>query len=543
MSADLVVLNAKVATMDPNNPYAEAVAVKDGRIVEVGTTGAIREWIGRFTQVIDAAGRRLIPGLIDCHMHLLGYGFALEQVPAHEARTLDELAALVRAAVERSPAGTWIQGRGWDEELWGGKLPDRALLDAVAPDHPVIINRRCGHIAVANTRAFEQAGILDTTTVAEGGVIDRDGAGYPTGILREHAMDLITDAIPSKTVDDYRRALRAGAESASRHGLTGVHTNDGEGWPIEAIYALYRELQGGGERLPLRIWWDFDHADLEKAIAWGWQTGQGDDWFKVGSAKIFTDGSLGGHTAALRAPYSDDAATAGLFLWETDALAKRMEVARRSGFQVAVHAIGDGSFAQTLAAYRQAQQAVAGRAKTPRHPAVARLRNIHCQIMYPELWQEMLELGAVADVQPRFISSDYPILESRVGAERAKTSYAWRTMAELGIPMGFGSDCPVEPINPIHAIYAAVTRQTMAGAPEGGYQPHERFSVAEAIAHHTRGAAYAVGEEREKGQLTPGYLADLVLLDQDPFTVAPETIKDISVAMTILGGKVVYSAE
>jgi predicted amidohydrolase YtcJ len=168
---------------------------------------------------------------------------------------------------------------------------------------------------------------------------------------------------------------------------------------------------------------------------------------------------------------------------------------------------------------------------------------IHCQIMYPELWSEMLKLGAVADVQPRFIASDYPILETRVGAERASSSYVWRTMAQLGIPVGFGSDCPVEPINPLDAIYAAVTRQTMAGAPAGGYQPGERFTVAEAIAHHTRGAAFMVGEEREKGQLTPGYLADMVLLEQDPFTVAPEAIKEIKVALTILGGQVVYAAE
>jgi predicted amidohydrolase YtcJ len=543
LSADLVVLNARVATMDPNRPYAEAVAVKDGRIVDVGTTGAVREWVGRFTAVIDARGRRLIPGLIDCHMHLLGYGFALEQVPAHEAHSLEDLGALVKAAADRTPAGAWIRGRGWDEELWGGRLPDRALLDAVAPEHPVIIHRRCGHIAVANTRAFVLAGLLDQTTVAEGGVIDRDGAGWPTGILRELAIDRITRAIPALTEADYRRAFRAAAESASRHGLTGVHTNDGQGWAIETIYQLYRELQGGGDRLPLRIWWDFDNADLEKTIAWGWQTGYGDEWFKVGSAKIFTDGSLGGHTAALKAPYSDNPSTAGLYLWETDALAARMELAQRHGFQLAVHAIGDGSFEQTLAAYRQALQAAAGAMKTPRHPAVARLRMIHCQIMFPELWPQMLELGAVADVQPRFISSDYPILESRVGAERAATSYAWRTMARMGIPMGFGSDCPVEPINPLHAIYAAVTRQTMDGAPEGGYQPYERFSVAEAIAHHTRGAAYAVGEEREKGQLTPGYLADMVLLEQDPFSVAPSAIKDITVAMTILGGKVVYAAE
>jgi predicted amidohydrolase YtcJ len=315
-----------------------------------------------------------------------------------------------------------------------------------------------------------------------------------------------------------------------------VHTND-EGADVRQAY---QELQAGADRLPLRVWWDMGVTDFETAVAWGWRTGQGDEWFKIGSLKLFADGSLGGHTAALKEPYAGDPGECGLLIWETERMAEQMARARRQGLQVAVHAIGDGAAEQVLQAFGQAAAQAAPDAG-PVHPAVARLRLIHCQIMFPALWAEMVRLGAVAEVQPRFVASDYPIVEARVGAARAAVSYAWRSMGELGIPLAFGSDCPVEPVNPLHAIYAAVTRQTMEGEPEGGWLPQERLTVAEAIAGHTRGAAYAVGEEREKGQLAPGYLGDLVMLEQDPFAVPPAELKDVEVAATVVGGRVVFA--
>lgn len=533
MTADLVILEARVATMNPDRPHATAVAVKGERIVDVGTDLALRPWISPGTRVVAAGGRRLMPGFIDSHLHLLGHGLLLERLDLRQARSRDELVDLVRERATQLPPGAWVLGGGWDEERLGG-LPRRDWLDRAAPDHPVLLARHCYHVTAANSAALRLAGFWEQTAEITGGRIDRDEHGRPTGILRENAKEHADRMVPPPTPEDLRRALRNAAEAAARLGITSVHTNDGQGFPPETVHKIYDELQTGPSPLPLRIWWDFAQEDLEQAAALGWRTGQGDTWFRVGSVKMFADGSLGGRTAALREPYADEPGNRGLLLWEEEALASRIGLALGSGFQVAVHAIGDAAAVQTLQAYERALP------PSSPHPGVSRLRLIHCQVMDPHLWSEMLRLGAVAEVQPRFLASDYPMIEPRLGPARASVSYAWHSMARLGVPLAFGSDCPVEPLNPLHAIYAAVTRQTMDGEPPGGWRPEERLAVAEALAMHTRGGAYAVGEERDKGQLSPGYLADMVLLEQDPLTADPASLKDIAVDMTITGGRVVY---
>ncbi len=533
MAADLVILEARVATMNPDRPHATAVAVKGERIVDVGTDLALRPWISPGTRVVAAGGRRLMPGFIDSHLHLLGHGLLLERLDLRQARSRDELVDLVRERATQLPPGAWVLGGGWDEERLGG-LPRRDWLDRAAPDHPVLLARHCYHVTAANSAALRLAGFWEQSAELAGGRIDRDEHGRPTGILRENAKEHADRMVPPPTPEDLRRALRNAAEAAARLGITSVHTNDGQGFPLETVHKIYDELQTGPSPLPLRIWWDFAQEDLEQAAALGWRTGQGDTWFRVGSVKMFADGSLGGRTAALCEPYADEPGNRGLLLWEEEALASRIRLALDSGFQVAVHAIGDAAAAQTLQAYERALPPSAP------HPGVSRLRLIHCQVMDPHLWSEMLRLGAVAEVQPRFLASDYPMITPRLGPARASVSYAWHSMASLGVPLAFGSDCPVEPLNPLHAIYAAVTRQTMDGEPPGGWLPEERLAVAEALAMHTRGGAYAVGEERDKGQLSPGYLADMVLLEQDPLTADPASLKDIAVDMTITGGRVVY---
>lgn len=536
MQADLVVLDAVVATMDPDRPQAEAVAVKDGRIIAVGADRLVRALAGAGTLVLEARGRRLIPGLIDSHMHLLGYGLHLERIGLSSASSLAEVQGLVREQAARAPRGTWILGGGWDEGRLGG-LPTRQLLDAATSDHPVFLTRHCYHVGAANSAALDAAGFWSTVSIP-GGIIDRDESGRPTGILREKAKDRMDQAIPPLRGEDYRRLLRAAARSAAAHGLTSVHSNDGQNYPLAEVLAAYEELTACSDPLPLRVWWDFAADDLPEAVARGWQSGFGSDWFRVGAVKLFGDGSLGGRTAALREPYRDDPGNRGLLIWSTAELAERLAEARRHGFQAAVHAIGDHAQEQALDAYERAIAA----ADLPGNagPAAGRLRLIHCQVSSPALWRRMRGLGVVADVQPRFVSSDYPIIEARVGAARAATSYAWRSMAAAGVPLAFSSDCPVEPVNPMHGIYAAVTRQTMDGAPTGGWLPEERLSVDEAIAMHTRGAAYAVGEEGYKGQIRPGYLADMALLEQDPWRIAAAELKDIAVAWTIAGGRLVY---
>ncbi|MGE5589499.1 MAG: amidohydrolase [Bacillota bacterium] len=550
MAADLVILEARVATMNPDRPHATAVAVKGERIVDVGTDLALRRWIGPRTQVVAAGGRRLMPGFIDSHMHLLGYGLLLERVDLSGARSLSELVRLVHERAAQLPPGAWVLGGGWDEEQLGG-LPTRDWLDRAAPDHPVLLARHCYHVAAANTEALCRSGLWERSSEIPGGRMDRDQGGRPTGILRENAKEHADRAVPPPTTDDLRRALKAAAAAAARFGITSIHSNDGQGFPLQVVYQVYRDLQAGPSPLPLRVWWDFAEEDLEQAAALGWRTGLGDTWFRVGSVKFFADGSLGGRTAALRTSYADDPGNRGLLLWDRDSLARRMGLALRLGFQVAVHAIGDAAAEQTLQAYDQAMasqspwtEATGSRPGValldPDH-SVSRLRLIHCQVMDPGLWAEMARLGAVAEVQPRFLASDYPMIEPRLGPARAAAAYAWRSLARMGIPMAFGSDCPVEPLNPMHAVYAAVTRHTMDGQPPGGWRPEERLSVAEALAMHTRGGAFAVGEEQCKGQVAPGFLADMVLLDRDPLTAEPSSLKDIAVDMTIAGGRVAFS--
>lgn len=550
MAADLVILEARVATMNPDQPYATAVAVRGERIVDVGTDPALQRWIGPGTKVVAAGGRRLLPGFIDSHLHLLGYGLLLDRIDLSGARSLDELERRVRERAAQLPAGAWVLGGGWDEERLGG-LPTREWLDRAAPAHPVLLARHCYHVTAANTAALRLSGLLDRSSEIPGGRIDRDEGGRPTGILRESAKEHADRMVPPPAPEDLSRALKAAAQAAARSGITSVHSNDGQGFPLQVVHQVYRDLQASPSPLPLRVWWDFAQEDLEQAAALGWQSGQGDTWFRVGSVKLFADGSLGGRTAALREPYADDPGNRGLLLWDEEGLTRRMGLALSQGFQVAVHAIGDAAAEQALLAYEQALASQAGWseadgsptgvAAADPHPSVSRLRLIHCQVMDPALWSEMARLGAVAEVQPRFLASDYPMIEPRLGPARASVSYAWRSMAEVGIPMAFGSDCPVEPLNPLHAVYAAVTRQTMDGQPPGGWRPGERLSVAEALAMHTRGGAFATGEERCKGQLAPGFLADMVLLDRDPLTVEPLSLKDIVVDMTILGGRVVFS--
>ncbi|MHB9146177.1 MAG: amidohydrolase [Symbiobacteriia bacterium] len=539
MTADLVILNARVATMDPAAPAAAAVAAENGRILAAGDDAAIRPHIGPRTRVLDARGRRLIPGFIDSHMHLLGYGLFLERIELGDAASLDEVAARVRERAGLTQAGAWILGGGWDEGRLGG-LPSRDWLDKAASAHPVFLSRHCYHIGVANTAALKAAGLWDRSTAIAGGIIDRDASGWPTGILREHAKDRIDQAMPPLTAADYRRALRRAAAAAARQGLTSVHSNDGKDYPLAELLAAYEELTGGPAPLPLRVWWDFALENLEAVAERGWRSGMGTDRFRIGAVKTFADGSLGGRTAALQDPYSDDPGNRGVLLWDEAALAERMAFARSHGFQMAVHVIGDLAQDVALRAYERAHDLTPLAAGA--HAAASRLRLIHCQISNPALWRRMRGLGVVADVQPRFVSSDYPIIEARVGAARAATSYAWRGMAQAGVPLAFSSDCPVEPVAPMQAIYAAVTRQTMDGEPVGGWLPAEQFSVADAIACHTRGGAYAVGEEQEKGCIRPGYLADLALLEQDPWGVSPSELKDVQVAATIVGGQVIFEA-
>lgn len=538
MQADLVLLGGRVTTLDPARPLCSAVACRAGRILAVGTDGEMEALAGPATRVVNVYGRRVTPGLIDGHMHLSWLGLGLGYIDLEGVRSLDVLQDLVRARAAREPAGTWLLGRGWDQELLG-VLPSRYHLDAVAPHHPVFLTRVCGHVGVANSRALELAGITRHTPDPRGGAIDRDDRGEPTGVLREDAMDLVRSPIPPPGVEELARALVAGARHAVATGITSVHSNDGSFHQgVDFVPAAYRRARELGMRL--RVWWDFPGELLEQVGERGWRSGQGDEWFRVGAAKFFADGSLGGGTAALSEPYADSPSSCGILTMDPADLAHQVARARGSGIQVAIHAIGDRAIEVALDAL---EGAGFGAADRPGVGAWARPRLVHCQVMRADLFPRMKACGAVADLQPRFVSSDKRFAEKRLGPARAVLSYAWRSFLDHGIPVAFGSDCPVEPIAPMLGVYAAVTRCDPEGDPPGGWHPEQKLTVEEAFYGFTVGAAWAVGEEAEKGTISPGKLADLVVWDPDPFAVDPLELKDVRPVLVVVGGEVVYGGE
>lgn len=510
----------------------EAIGVLGGRVLLVSDFGSVMESFpaGINPEVVDLGGRTVLPGFIDSHLHLLSLGFSLKSVSLNEVKSVESLKQAVRARAEALPPGKWIVGRGWDQELFKEKrYPTRKDLDEAAAGYPVFLRRVCGHLAVASSKALEIAGITRDTPDPSGGKIDRDTYGDPTGILRESAMSLVADAIPEPTQEEIKDALVVAARHALSRGITSVHTNDG-GQPFQEMKSIYRSLRDAGA--PLRIYWDMPWDYLNALASEVERTGDGDDFFRIGAVKIFADGSLGGRTAALEAPYLDDPGNTGMLVLSEEELERRVFLAHALGMQVAVHAIGDRAVRVSLSAVEKAVS------KVHRHDHRHRL--VHVQILSPGLITDMKRAGIVADVQPKFLSTDMRFALDRVGAERMRTSYAFRSLASAGVPLAGGSDSPVEPLDPLYGIYCAVTRKDMQGEPVGGYFPNERISVSEAIKLFTHGAAYAAFEEGRKGSLEPGKLADFVVLSHDPFAVAPEEIKDISVDMTVVEGAVAY---
>lgn len=535
MGPELVLLDGQVATLDPARPFCSAIACQGGRIMAVGSDSEILPLVARKTRVIRLGGRRVTPGLIDSHLHLVSFGLVLSQIDLVGVRSFAALQRLVAERTSTQPPGTWILGRGWDQELLGA-LPSRRHLDAVAPHHPVMLTRTCGHIVVVNSKALEAAGISRSTPDPPGGVIDRDESGEPTGILRETAIALVRQRMPQPHVQEVAEALVAAGQHAVAAGLTSVHSNDNipNAGPDFILEAYRRAFEMG---FRLRVWWDFPGDMLPSVRERYSGSGAGDDWFRIGAAKFLADGSLGGATAALSQPYADAPGTCGVLRMDPGELALRVGEAGDAGFQVAIHAIGDRAIDVALDALERHGP------WDNRQGACARPRLIHCEVMRPDLFSRMKRLGVVADLQPRFVSTDKRFAEQRLGPARASLSYACRSFLEAGIPVAFGSDCPVEPIEPILGIFAAVTRCDTDGNPPGGWYPQEKISVEAALRCFTVGGAWAVGEQDEKGTITPGKLADLVVWDRDPLGVDPQELPHLRPVLVVVGGEVAYECD
>ena len=522
----LAVVNARVWTGNPRRPWADALAVRGDRLAAVGSSAEVRKMAGAGARVVDAKGQMVVPGFIDAHVHFVDGGFRLSSVQLRDARTPAEFVARIHAFAATVPAGTWMTGGDWDHEQWGGELPSRQWLDSVVANHPVWVSRLDGHMAVANSAALRAAGVTRDTPEVDGGTIVRDAAGEPTGVLKDNAMALVDRVVaaPSAALED--RALDAAMRYVAAQGVTAVH-NMGT-WNDLAVF----ERAHAAGRLRTRIYAVVPLATWERLRDTVAARGRGDAWLRIGGLKGFVDGSLGSHTAAMLEPFTDAPTDRGLFVTPPESLYARTSGADAAGLQVIVHAIGDRAIRTQLDVYERVAREHGARDR--------RFRIEHAQHVDPADLPRFAALGVVASMQPYHAIDDGRWAEKVIGPERAKGTYAFRSLLDAGARVAFGSDWFVAPPTPLEGIYAAVTRRTLDDRHPGGWVPEQRITVEEALRAYTVGAAYASFDEGERGVLERGRLADFAIVDRDLTRVPPETIRDAHVVMTVVGGRVVY---
>ncbi|WP_352419296.1 amidohydrolase [Proteiniborus sp.] len=540
---DLILINGRIHTMDLSNPIAEAVAIKEDKIFKVGHNDEILFTKDENTIVVDLKGKVVVPGFNDSHMHLLGFGYFLNMVDLSNCRSIDEIIEKTKEYIKEKniKEGKWVRGRGWNHDYFEAekRFPSRYDLDKISTEHPIVLTRACGHICVANSKAIEMAGLNRETQQVEGGHFDVDESGELLGIFRENALDLIYSIIPSPKHDEIKKAIKDAMVYANSKGLTSVQTDDFgniPGYDFKEVIKVYNELKESGE-LTLRVYEQCLLPEirlLNEFIEAGYGTGHGDEMFKIGPLKLLGDGSLGARTAALCQPYADEPSTKGILVFTQEELDELVKTAHNNKMQVAIHAIGDKIMYMALESIEKALM------ESPR--LNHRHGIVHCQITDEALLNKYSELNVIAYIQPIFLHYDIHIVEERLGKEKAKETYAFKSMLDKNINIALGTDCPVEPLDVMPSIYCAVTRKDLKGYPEKGWLPEEKLTVEEAIYNYTMGSAYASFEDNIKGSITEGKLADMVVLSQDIFEVELDTIKDIEVDMTILGGKIVYNS-
>ncbi|HEY9291695.1 MAG TPA: amidohydrolase [Microlunatus sp.] len=510
--------NDRIYTGDRTRPVATALAVEGGRLIAVGDEADVRERVGGSAELIDLAGACVLPGLYDAHIHTASLARDLNALDLRGAASLQQALDRITAFLPRMAEGSWLGGGRWDSNRWDVPVqPDRYALDSVCPDRPAVLNSIDGHTLWVNSSALRASGIDRDTPDPIGGEIVRDETGEPTGILREAARERLRGLAEAEGDSGLADLLDQAQDVLLGVGLTSVHDIDSE-----ACRAGYLRLRDDG-RLRLRVHKAIPVAALEQAIAEGRRTGDGDDWVRTGPVKIFSDGALGSRTCHLSEPFPDG--SHGIAVIEYDELERLVRRANGSGIAVATHAIGDQGAHLVLDAYQQ----VAGR---------HRLRNRveHAQHLQPRDVVRMAELGVIASMQPTHCTSDIELVDELLG-DRPIASYAWRSVLDAGAPLAFGSDAPVEDPNPFHGIHAAVSRCRRDGTPAGGWQPEQRVSVAEAITAYTVGAAFAAGEDVDKGALTVGRLADFIAIDTDPFRCPVDEIPGTRVLTAVVGGE------
>ncbi|MGD9720375.1 MAG: amidohydrolase [Pirellulales bacterium] len=530
-AADLIVTGARVWTVNPAQPEAEAVAVLGERIIAVGSAADVNAWRGPRTRVIDAGGRRVVPGFNDAHVHFIWGGQQLENVDLRDAPSQAEFAARIARHAAKLPLGEWVTGGSWDDQRWSpAVLPAKELIDAATPERPVFVRRYDGHMGLANSAALRLAGITAKTVDPPGGLILRNAAGEPTGILKDAAMPLVERAIPPLTEAQRLRFARRALEHAAGLGVTSVQYMNCTftEFAVLARLAERGELTTRVYAAPMETSWQ----DLAKI---GVRRGFGSAFLRTGALKGYADGSLGSSTAYFFEPYADDPANSGLLSDEmqpTTGMLERLTRADAAGLQLCIHGIGDRAISEVLDLFAQVERTNGAGDR--------RFRIEHSQHVAPKDFARYKALGVIASVQPYHAIDDGRWAEPRIGPERAKTTYAFRTFLDCGVRLALGTDWPVAPLDPLATIYAATTRATLDGRRNAGWVPEQKITVAESVAAYTLGSAYAEFQDAQKGSLEPGKLADLVILSGDIFSMPPQDIRDVKVDLTIVGGRVVW---
>ncbi len=529
--ADLILVSARIWTGDPTRPEAQALAVRGDRIVAIGSDAEIGALKGPKTVVLDGRGRRVVPGFIDCHTHMTSGGFDLLALDLRNSKSPADFTREVAAYAKTKPAGQWLTDGTWDHTQWTPpELPNRSMLDTATGDRPTCIQRLDGHMVLCNSLALKLAGVTAATPDPPGGVIVRDSKGEPTGILKDGAMELVDKVRPARTAAEMTVAAEAAMRNAARYGVTSVQDLPGgtEDLPVwDALREGGRMIVRVNSRPGIGLWQKV--RELQASL-------KQDEWLRVGGVKGFMDGSLGSGTAAMFEDFSDEPGNRGVFNAGAIPLSKmeeRVLAADKAGLQVEVHAIGDRANAEILNIYERVEKA--------NGPRDRRFRIEHAQHLRASDIPRFAELGVIASMQPYHAVDDGRWAEKRLGPERAKTSYAWRSLLDAKATLVFGSDWDVAPISPILGIAAAVTRRTIDGRNPGGWVPAQRITVEQALRAYTVSAAYAGFEEKDKGSLSPGKLADFVVLSADPLGVRPEELEKIEVERTVVGGKTVYA--
>jgi predicted amidohydrolase YtcJ len=529
--ADLIITNAKVWTVDIGYPTAQAVAVLGDRIVSVGTSAEIDAWRGAGTKVIDAGGKLLLPGFNDAHVHFVSGGSQLDAVQLNDVTNPEEFARRIGERAKKTPKGEWIVGGDWDETKWDpAKLPTKELIDAVTPDTPVFVYRYDGHLGLANSVALRMAGVTAKTQDPPGGVVVHDAKGNPTGILKDAAMDPVYKVMPALSHEQRVRVVKRALAHAASLGVTSAQDMN----PDYADIAVYSELLQRGE-LTTRLYVAPYISGVDDQAKLGIRHAFGGPFLQMGAVKAYADGSLGSSTAYFFEPFVGQPDNHGLLSDEMhpiSAMRDRMMKADAAGIQICTHAIGDQGISIILDLYSDVVKA--------HGEADRRFRIEHAQHMAAKDFDRFAQLHVIASVQPYHAIDDGRFAEGRIGHDRSSRTYAFRTFLDHGVRLAFGTDWDVAPLNPMLGLYAAVTRATLDGKNPNGWFPGQKLTVTEAVEAYTMGSAYAEFQEREKGSITAGKLADMVLLSDDIFSIAPQKIRDVRVEKTILGGKVIW---